>query len=175
MPYLTIVTAEGPRRIAFSPGGSLRDVLDATSFRVRSGCRGNGLCGLCLVQVEIEAGAVNPPTANEAAMLPGDQLHRGVRLACQVIARDDLSIRILNAAPSSAWRGLPAQAAPQAPTDIRRASTRCYGLAVDLGPTHISLALWDLQQGVRIAGRVGLNPQGQYGADVVARLIAAGQ
>ena len=50
-----------------------------------------------------------------------------------------------------------------------------YGLAVDLGTTHISLSLWDLKLGHRLSGLMGQNPQACYGTDVVTRLIAAGQ
>ena len=50
-----------------------------------------------------------------------------------------------------------------------------YGLAVDLGTTNISVSLWDLEHGERLASRVGSNPQSHYGSDVVMRLIAAGE
>ena len=48
-------------------------------------------------------------------------------------------------------------------------------MAVDLGTTHISLSFYDLSTGQWFAGRRGLNPQGAYGADVMARLIAANE
>jgi uncharacterized 2Fe-2S/4Fe-4S cluster protein (DUF4445 family) len=54
-------------------------------------------------------------------------------------------------------------------------ATATYGLAVDLGTTHISVSLWDLQQRQRLCGRIGPNPQSRYGADVMTRLIAAGE
>lgn len=173
MPYLTVITAEGPRRIPFQPGLSLRDILDTTDLRVRSGCRGNGLCGLCLVA--IEAGTVNPPTANERLMLQRSQLEQNIRFACQVTPREDLRIRILNAAAASIWRSLPPGALRFAPTRIALAAGPAYAVAVDLGTTHISAALWDLQHGVRVAALVGPNPQARYGADVVTRLVAAGE
>jgi uncharacterized 2Fe-2S/4Fe-4S cluster protein (DUF4445 family) len=50
-----------------------------------------------------------------------------------------------------------------------------YGLAVDLGTTHISLSLWDLKHGHRLASRTGVNQQCHYGTDVVTRLIVAGE
>jgi uncharacterized 2Fe-2S/4Fe-4S cluster protein (DUF4445 family) len=50
-----------------------------------------------------------------------------------------------------------------------------YGLAVDLGTTQISVSLWDLKHGRRLRSRVGPNPQSHYGADIVTRLIAAGE
>jgi uncharacterized 2Fe-2S/4Fe-4S cluster protein (DUF4445 family) len=44
---------------------------------------------------------------------------------------------------------------------------------VDLGTTQISLSLWDLDKGVRLAGVSGLNPQASFGSDVMTRLTAA--
>jgi uncharacterized 2Fe-2S/4Fe-4S cluster protein (DUF4445 family) len=58
---------------------------------------------------------------------------------------------------------------------VVRSDLAALGLAVDVGTTHISLSLWDLKQGVRVAGRIGSNPQAGYGADVVNRLIAASE
>jgi uncharacterized 2Fe-2S/4Fe-4S cluster protein (DUF4445 family) len=50
-----------------------------------------------------------------------------------------------------------------------------YGLAIDLGTTQISLSLWDLKGSSRLHSRLGPNPQFAYGADVVTRLLAAGE
>jgi uncharacterized 2Fe-2S/4Fe-4S cluster protein (DUF4445 family) len=50
-----------------------------------------------------------------------------------------------------------------------------YGVAVDLGTTQIRLSLWDLEQGRRLAGRSGLNPQARFGADVLTRLSVAAE
>lgn len=173
MPQLTVTTGDRPRQIHFDSGSSLRDILDTTSMRVRCGCRGNGLCGLCLVQ--IEAGEVNEPTANERLILSPPQLEQHIRLACQIIPQQDLSIRIINPAPPSNWRGLPAGPLPAAPESATRWTHPAYGVAVDLGTTHISLVLWDLPQGIRVTGRIGQNPQSRYGSDIVTRLIAASE
>ena len=48
-----------------------------------------------------------------------------------------------------------------------------YGVAVDLGTTQIRVSLWDLRKRVRLAGRVGLNPQANFGPDVLTRLAMA--
>ena len=92
------------RRIPFTPGRSLRDILDATESRVRSGCRGSGACGFCRVQ--IETGRVNEPTPNEHTLLGSALLNQGIRLACQVLPEVDLRIVVLEPAPKSNWRSL---------------------------------------------------------------------
>jgi signal transduction histidine kinase/ferredoxin len=106
MPKLTVVSDNTFREIPFSPGFSIRDILDAAGIRIRSGCRGNGACGLCLVRVE--AGTANDPTKNELLLVTGEQIGQNIRLACQVTPADDLSVRIIGRAAhdDSAAQGL---------------------------------------------------------------------
>ena len=143
-------------------------------------CRlpGDGSCGLCLVQ--IEAGEVGPPTKNEHLLLPPEQLTQNLRLACQLIPEDDLHLRIINTVSKFAWRDLTPDCLPCGPSHpppsaARPPADNAYGLAIDLGTTQISLSLRDLKHGQRLYARVGPNPQSLYGADVVTRLIAAGE
>ena len=172
MPLVTIKTGEGDRHIEFCPGQSLREILDSTSFRVRSGCRGTGACGLCRVNVRTNEPA--EPSLIEREYLSGDQLASGVRLACQIKPEQDIEVTVLNREPVTTWRALP---------DVSRSFSRLssalpltagspYGAAVDIGTTHISVSLYDLSTGEWFAGRTGLNPQACFGADVVTRLIA---
>jgi uncharacterized 2Fe-2S/4Fe-4S cluster protein (DUF4445 family) len=188
MPLLTVIADDTIQDLPFSQGSSVREILDAAGLHVRSGCRGNAACGLCLVQ--IEAGIANNPTRNELLILTPEQHEQNIRLACQLLPENDLRIRIINPASKSHWRELAPSSRPGAPSPLRRpapgqAGGRAsmepgvvqsteYGLAVDLGTTHISLSLWDLQRGNRISGRSGLNPQSCFGTDVVTRLLAAG-
>lgn len=180
MPTLTVRLDDSERRIPFGAGRSLRDILDTTDLRVRSGCRGQGACGLC--RVRIEEGEGGELTPNERVYLDEAERAKGIRLACQVQPARDLRISILARAPKSQWRSLPEEEAFQ----IARfpSATRHnlhlnlpspLGVAVDLGTTHIRLALYDLVSGRMLAGRYGLNPQIRYGSDVMTRLIAASE
>lgn len=181
MAKLTLVTDDASRQIDITPGFSVREILDAAGVRIRSGCRGNGACGLCLVR--IEKGEANGLTKNELLLLAADQIEQNTRLACQLTAEGDLTIRIVNGASGSGWRVLPpsrfspafSNPIPSADGESEKAACNSYGLAVDLGTTHISASLWDLKRRERVSGRAGLNPQYCYGSDVVTRLIAAGE
>lgn len=182
MPELTLSIGGETHHIAFEPGASVRDILDATDFRVRSGCRGIGACGLCRVRVEggeagDEAGA---PTQNEHLHLTALQLSQGTRLACQIIPLHDMQIEILNPAPPSNWKS----SSDTAPRRSLREQVEMgrwlpqgvkhpCGMAVDLGTTHMSLSLFDLAKGRWLADRWGRNPQQNFGADMVTRLAAA--
>lgn len=180
MPELWLRLGGETRRIPFEPGPSVRDILDATDFRVRSGCRGIGACGLC--RVRVAGGEAGEPTQNERLHLTPALLSQGVRLACQVSPRRDMQIEILNPAPPSNWKSSPDTASRHSlreqaeegrwlPPGVRHPC----GMAVDLGTTHVCLSLFDLAGGRWLADRWGRNPQQNFGADVVTRLAAAAE
>jgi uncharacterized 2Fe-2S/4Fe-4S cluster protein (DUF4445 family) len=178
VPILTVQQGNGERRIPFSADCSLLDILDGTDLRVRSGCRGGGVCGLC--RVRIDSGDAGAPTPNETAHLDTSELGQRIRLACQVMPKHDLRIVILSQAPKSNWRSLPGGAAISVrqfpvivPEGLPVNVTVPCGVAIDLGTTHISISLYELGGGKWLAGRYGLNPQMQYGSDVMTRLMCA--
>ena len=179
MPLLKVTWQGRQRTLSFQSDPSLRQILDTTDIRVRSGCRGDGRCGLCLVQ--IEAGTVNEPTENERLGLTQKQLDQGVRFACQVFPLNDLRISIVNPAPTSNWKSIAAHeyfrplTNPSVENTPRKGIRHSKGVAIDLGTTHISTTLWDIVGGKRLAGRSGLNQQLLFGADVMTRIVAASE
>ena len=80
-------------RIAFFPinraadvadGANLLEVLLANEFRVRSVCRGRGICATCTVKVTSNPGGLSPATPQERktlALIVGADA--ATRLACQ--------------------------------------------------------------------------------------------
>jgi ferredoxin len=104
MPILTVVTDNTPRELSFTPGQSVRALLEIGDIPIRSGCRGNGACGLCLIR--IESGAVNELTRNERLQLSPEQVDRSIRLACQVMPVSNLCVSILALNPTSPWQDL---------------------------------------------------------------------
>lgn len=176
MPILTLIVDGEHHALAFAPGPTLRDFLDATDYRVRSACLGLGACGLC--RVRLLAGDGGAITAPERLQL-GEGIAAGLRLACQCRPTGDATVELLSPAAPSAWRapppGLIAPEAlpPQADRPLPAGIARPLGLAVDLGTSHLTLAVCDLASGRTLALRFGRNPQGRHGADVVTRLVAA--
>ncbi len=55
-------------------------------------CGGKGKCGKCTVK--ILSGEVNNPTKEEEKKLKKKELEDGVRLACQVIPKGDVSFKV---------------------------------------------------------------------------------
>jgi uncharacterized 2Fe-2S/4Fe-4S cluster protein (DUF4445 family) len=166
--------ARGETALPFETGTNLRDILIRGGIALRSACGGNAACGQC--QVRVAESAAIPFTVGERLRLSAAQLSSGVRLACQLIPAGDLHVEIEKPVAQMAWRALRKdEYASLALPAVARESAARYGVAIDLGTTHIRLTLWDLRLGVRIAGCTGLNPQSSYGADVLTRLMEAGR
>lgn len=175
------IRAEGKlHALTFDPaaGASLRSILEPTDYRVRTACLGLGACGLCRIRVwRGDAGTVS---AVERAQLDEPLLASGVRLACQCHPAGDLEIEVLSPAAPTSWRtpagGLkafgPLRWPPAAPS--HQPGARPLGVAVDLGTSHISLAVLDLDSGRPLTLRFGPNPQRSHGADIMTRLVVAG-
>ncbi len=162
---------EAVRRVAFQPGPSLRDILDRSSVRVRSACAGIGACGLCRVRIDEGAGA---PTSAELLHLGEEAVAARTRLACQVTPSGDMDVTVLEPARPSPWRAPSSRPyRPAYPLSPGRANGLPLGVAVDLGTTHITVAICDVASGARVAVRSGPNPQAHLGADVIGRLDAA--
>lgn len=157
--------------LPFEHGANLRDILLAGGFTVRSACGGNGACGQCQVHLT-ESGQI-PFTQSERMRLSGMQLSAGARLACQINPSTDLHIQIDQPVAHMAWRPLRDDEYGEPVTYTSRKTRARYGVAIDLGTTHIRLTLWDMVAHKRIVGLAGLNPQGSYGADVLTRLMEA--
>ncbi|MFI3155259.1 MAG: ASKHA domain-containing protein [Methylococcaceae bacterium] len=148
---------------------SLRKALDATELRVRAACGGMGTCGACLIQ--IISGSFNPPTPAERQKIPPEELANGMRLACQLRLCSDGELYLQHPAPPSEWKSLDASQLYQAAGNAA-ITEHVYGVAVDLGTTHIRLSLWNRHSGRRIGSRYSINPQVALGADVLTRLDA---
>ena len=180
MATLAVRTGGVLHRLAYDPavGLSLRAILEPTDFRVRTACLGLGACGLC--RVRVLAGEVGAPTAVERVQLEDALLAERVRLACQCRPVGEVEIEVLSLAPPSSWHVPPGGLASigtlrwEADPAPSHAVPRPLGVAVDLGTSHISVALIDLIGARPLALRVGANPQRAHGADVMTRLVAAG-
>jgi len=167
-----VSTPRGETSLVFESGTTLLDILSTGGFALRSACGGNAVCGLC--QVRVAEHASIPFTRGERLRLSGAQLSDGVRLACQLVPAADLHVSIEDPVAHMAWRPLrdDEYSTPALPHEPQEAAVR-YGIAIDLGTTHIRLTLWDRVKRERLAGKTGLNPQASYGADVLTRLMEA--
>jgi uncharacterized 2Fe-2S/4Fe-4S cluster protein (DUF4445 family) len=172
---MTLLRAKYQDRTATAPalpGATILDALAPTELRVRTGCNGNGSCGLC--RVRILSGPVSTPTEEERINLGPALLEAGVRLACQTTALGEVALEVENLAPRTEWTGIadglldgPGRRAP-APAGAAAAL-----VALDIGTTNLNLTVWDPRGSRRRAALRGANPQVRFGADIIARLEAA--
>ena len=77
--------------VTASAGQTLFNALGDADYRLPGTCGGKGTCGLCRVAVLDGAGAVLPA---EHAKLSRKEIRNRVRLACQVVLRQDLSVEL---------------------------------------------------------------------------------
>ena len=166
------IRAEGSTiRLQVADGCSVRDVLDTTELRVRAACGGTGACGACVVR--LLGGETNGLTVAEYMKLTPEDRANGIRLACQLRLKGDAEIFVEDPAPRSAWKSIPPEDLAPEGGGLPDLKEHIYGVAADLGTTHIRVSLWDRRNGRRIATRLGPNPQGNFGADILNRLSAA--
>ena len=130
--------------VAVEAGTSLLSAQIAAGLRPDAPCGGRGTCGKCLVALEDGSSALACRTAVERDMT--------------VVLPERGGERILTG-------GLSAKVAPD--------GTDRYALAVDVGTTAVVAYLLDGVTGALLSQASCLNPQGQYGADVISRIQRA--
>ena len=174
MPVIQIHIDGSLRTIHYEGGATLRQILETFGLPIRTGCNGNGTCGLCAIKV-IEARNV-PLTRNEAVNIPKEDIKDGFRLACQFAPAGDIEIVLPPQHEKDGWIPFGLSTAIEddimSPPDMGPTGKNGYGVAVDLGTTNIRVSLVDLLTGRRLGGLCGNNPQSILGLDVITRLTA---
>ena len=127
-------------------------------------CGGHGKCGKCKV---IAQGELSPITDIEQQLLSEIELKQGVRLACLTTALGDCEIKTLNQ-----WEGGQIVADGVLPSFELQPAFSQYGVAIDIGTTTLVGRLYN-PQGAILSVVSNLNPQKEWGADVISRIEVA--
>lgn len=160
---------------SLNAGESVLSVLKKRNLATFSNCGGHGTCGKCAVR--FLKGAPLPLPADRKRFSPS-QLREGYRLACLAKPAQDCIVEMAfekekefiltsSALPSDA---LSSQMKSQV---LLREGPEQYGdtfVIADLGTTTIVLQLVEAESGRVIDTYRALNPQRQYGSDVVSRM-----
>lgn len=85
------ITVNEARTIKARVGGKLLAALAEAGIYLPSACGGRGTCGQCRVRVVHGGGAI---LATEAALITRREAAEGVRLACQMTVRQELSVAV---------------------------------------------------------------------------------
>ncbi len=89
---VTITINDDPERsIKTSSGSSLLSTLAAQKIFLPSACGGKGSCGVCRVKVKSGGGTLLP---TETSFINRREAREGMRLACQVKVKENLSIEV---------------------------------------------------------------------------------
>jgi uncharacterized 2Fe-2S/4Fe-4S cluster protein (DUF4445 family) len=140
------------------PGTAVKDTL--FQHGVEFPCGGRGKCRGCLVKVLKGAWQ---PNAVEQDRLSAAELAQGWRMACQGRAEEDLTLQV------EQWE----MTVLSGEESFQFVPAEGYGVAVDVGTTTLAAQLIDLQTGHVLATQSGMNPQGEYGSDLISRIQTA--
>jgi uncharacterized 2Fe-2S/4Fe-4S cluster protein (DUF4445 family) len=143
------------RILELAPGTPLRGVLFEQG--VEFPCGGRGRCKGCRVRV---LRGTLPVTLADTQRLSDAELAAGWRLACSARADTDLSLELAQ------WEA----AILTDDSTFAFAPRKGFGVAIDVGTTTLVAQLLDLSSANVLAVRSSLNPQAEYGADIMSRI-----
>ena len=152
------VTVNGKPRLAVA-GLSVSEITGG-----EKPCGGHGRCGKCKV---IAKGCLSELTEAEKKLLTEDELADGVRLACLTYALGDCEVTTL----SENERAQIVTDGTLPEFEVKPTFAK-YGVAIDIGTTALAARLYDTRGGL-LAQSSRINPQQEWGADVISRIEAA--
>ena len=127
-------------------------------------CGGHGKCGKCKAIIK---GKVSEITDTELKLLTEDEIKQGVRLACLTEVEGDceaLPYRSEGKAEILTYGALPH-------IELKPSFAK-FGVAIDVGTTTLAARLYD-KSAKMLADTSMLNPQSEWGADVISRIESA--
>ena len=124
-------------------------------------CAGHGKCGKCKVTV---TGAVSKPTDTELRLLTPDEISSGVRLSCLTAVKGDCTVN-----PMAKEEKAEILTAGNLPPIELKPLFSSLGVAIDIGTTTLAARLYGKDARL-LAETSMLNPQSEFGADVISRI-----
>ena len=194
-PSFEVVFQPQGRKARFDDKTTVLQAANALGIDINSICGGAGSCGKCVVKILKGIEGFGDPSPEEVDIL-GDRLGGNYRLACRSQITGDAAILV----PRESWRGAqrlqsegletPVTLKPNIrkqktgePTQILCGDTvidtlptsdpPIHGFAVDVGTTKLAGYLMDLATGDVLAVATAMNPQIEYGEDIMTRLTYA--
>jgi len=188
-PGFEVVFQPHGRKASFDEELTVLQAARALGVEINSVCGGAGSCGKCIVKIVQGTEGLSDPTPEELELL-GERLGGGYRLACRSKITGDAVILV----PRESWRGAQRLQSEGLETpvtlepNIRKQKTGettqvlcgdtvidapIHGFAVDVGTTKLAGYLMDLATGDALAVVTAMNPQIQYGEDIMTRLTYA--
>jgi len=161
---LQIKTDNKTKVIHMDESDNLVKILASNGIFIDRACNGKGTCGKCAVR--FASGAPSPNKADKN-IFNQKELEMGYRLSCKCTVSTDAIIEITEKTSLAAVeRGISGINELYLSDDSLK---KGYGIAVDLGTTTIVVYLAKLSDGKILGAKSGMNPQRQYGDNVITR------
>ncbi|MBR4073712.1 MAG: DUF4445 domain-containing protein [Clostridia bacterium] len=155
-----VITVNG-KKVSAEKGVYLSKILKG-----EMGCGGKGKCGKCKV---IAKGNLSGYSESEKSLLSKEELSQNIRLACCTIVEGGCEVFTLSETEGEHTQIITDGVMPE--FSVKPAFSR-YGVAVDIGTTTLAAKLYS-EKGELLASVSSLNPQYEWGADVISRIEAA--
>ena len=152
------VTVDG-KKVSADAGAFLSEIVKG-----EKPCGGHGKCGRCKVKAK---GKISDITNQEKNLLSSDEIQNSIRLACLTQALGDCQIITLSYKDTT--QILTDGILPE--TEIEPMFKK-YGIAIDIGTTTVAAKIYNAK-GENLNSVSRLNPQQEWGADVVSRIEAS--
>jgi len=153
-------------KVQVEKGTKLIQAIRKCELSLETPCNCMALCGKCKVKV---FGELSPISKEEAAFIEEEN----IRLACLVEIQGDVEVEFLenHKGLKTINRGysIKAEVDNEIINKYKYSDNLC-GVAFDIGTTGISAYLIDLRSGEVLNKASALNPQTEYGGDVISRI-----
>jgi uncharacterized 2Fe-2S/4Fe-4S cluster protein (DUF4445 family) len=137
---------------------TIADYAKELNIQIDMPCGGEGICGKCRVKIDGKVSGLNEIEK---------QHDLGIyRLACQTIPLGETYVIFSEA--TAKRKGF-------IPRKIKSDGKKGYSVALDLGTTTLAAYLIDNETGELLRENAKLNPQRQYGEDVITRISLANE
>lgn len=173
----------------------LHEILSLHGIKTNGVCSGRGSCGKCIV--EVVGGVVSPLDPIERTSLSAEQLEKGCRLACYCKVKGQVKIKIPQAENNIKATGnnYLLENYKDSCLSLKSESNQAevyycdkliavkdnyenrslYFAAVDIGTTAITVAVVDVLKNKQVSAKTAVNPQVEFGSDVMSRIQNAAQ
>lgn len=148
--------------INIEPGLTISECIRKAGLSIETPCNSMGLCGKCKVRVK---GELYPPLKEEERFIKGLQ---GIRLACMARVKGDVEIEL-----PETQKELKTIDEEMMQTEKNKPGEYSLGVAVDIGTTGVSAHLINIKNGEILNKVSALNPQSEFGGDVLTRISFA--
>lgn len=139
---------------------NLLDLIKKNNLQIENPCNGLGTCGKCKVKLSV-ASKVN---SEQMKFLNDMDVKNNIRLACMTEVSSDMEVFLSDSEKEE--RVLSEGFMREYKINAREG----YGIAVDIGTTTIVCSLVDLKTGEIRDKASMVNPQKQFGLDVLSRI-----